>query len=281
MTTSKTIDTNDYAVARELNLRAMSMIMCVYLADYAGVAIKLDIQELNRTYILLVNELQKLYDKNPKLAAIEPEPVWKHLDVLKDRSGIIKHVAGPDGDNGGPHYARVEKLCILLNAGTPHFTAEQKKLYEYAEEVMDEYLEGVDEAFEQKAAKEISDTLDTQEDGGHIAKLSLAQKSLKLNIGGVTHTLKHFESTKRFNYNLARYLLNRPDQWVSKNDLASFRMRSEIKDWPKLIGFTGDLKDIFINVNTKEQTIMLNPNKSLTPNEAAILLRLVNKSKLE
>ncbi|MFO0920370.1 MAG: hypothetical protein U0451_01725 [Candidatus Saccharimonadales bacterium] len=86
---------NDYAVARELNLLVMGMIMNIYLVDNAGLSPNEDIQEINRAYILLVNELQKLYEKNPELAAIEPQPIWKRFDVLKASTrDIIKKVGG-------------------------------------------------------------------------------------------------------------------------------------------------------------------------------------------
>ncbi len=81
-TTKQSTSDNDYAVARELNLLVMAMIMNVYLADYSGATKDLDIQELNRAYILLADELQKLYDNNPTLSAIKPEPIWKRFDVL-------------------------------------------------------------------------------------------------------------------------------------------------------------------------------------------------------
>lgn len=109
-----------------------------------------------------------------------------------------------------------------------------------------------------------------------IAKLSLVQKVLKLNFNGVTYTLKHFDSTKRINYRLMKFLLDRPDEWVSRDNIAHFKMLSKAKDWPKLMGITGELKDIFINVDTKEQKIMLNPKKSLTPDEAENLKSIVN-----
>lgn len=118
-----------------------------------------------------------------------------------------------------------------------------------------------------------------QENSRQIAKLSLVQKVLKLNFNGVTYTLKRFDSPKRFNYKLMKYLLDRPDEWVRQSDLVHFKMRSKVKDWPKLMGFTGELKDVFFNVSTKEQKIMLNPKKSLTSDEAEILNKLVNTLK--
>lgn len=123
---------------------------------------------------------------------------------------------------------------------------------------------------------DISEQVGDQENSGQVAKLSLVQKNLKLNLNGITYTLKRFASTKNFNYKLMKFLLDRPDEWVSRNDLMHFKMISKAKDWPKLMGFTGELKDIFTNVDTKEQKIMLNPKKSLTPDEAEILKSIVN-----
>lgn len=149
---------NDYAVARELNLRVMGMIMNVYLANDAGISTSYEINEINRAYILLVGELQKLYDNNPKLSAIEPEPIWKRFDVLKaSMREINKHIANPDNDYGSAHYARVEKLCILANAETPHFTPEQKKLNDYAREILDAYEEKVEEAYDHKITNRAND----------------------------------------------------------------------------------------------------------------------------
>ncbi len=117
--------------------------------------------------------------------------------------------------------------------------------------------------------------------GNHIAKIFLVQQSLKLSYLGITLTIKRFDSRKRFNYHLVKYLLVRPDEWVKKDDLGTHfkTIRSKAKDWPKLMGFTGEIKDIFVSVNTKEQTIMLNPHKSLNSSEAAIIERLVNTVK--
>jgi hypothetical protein len=277
--TNQPTDNNDFAVARDLNFLVIRLIMNIYLPKRAGVSTDLDLKELNWAYILLVDELQKLYDNNPKLAAIEPEPIWKHIDVLAYSIPlVVKHVFDHD-DHGGAHYARVEKLCILTNAATPHFTKKQKEVIDEARQIADKNDEMIENAFERKRVKETDPQQSAQEDDGQIAKLSLSQKTLKLNFNGVTHTLKRFDSTKRFNYKLAKFLLDRPDEWVSQNDLAHFNMRSKAKDWPKLMGFTGELKDIFINVDTKEQKIMLNPQKSLTPDEAENLKKLVNTLK--
>lgn len=146
-TTTQPKNDNDFAVARELNLLVMGLIMNVYLGDSVGLPLNHDIQDINRAYILVVNELELLYDSNPKLSAIEPEPIWKRFDVLKSSTKqIIEHVSNPDNDYGNAHFARVEKLCILANVGDARFTSEQKKAKDYADDVLTEYYEKIDEA---------------------------------------------------------------------------------------------------------------------------------------
>ncbi len=141
---------NDYAVARELNLLAMGIIMGIYLSDSAGVLVSHEIQELNRVYVLLGNQLQKLYDNNPELAALEPEPIWKRFDVLKHSTKEIVSYISESDDYGGSHLARIEKLCILADVDTPTYTPDQQKAKDYADEVLDEYFEKFDEAKKQK-----------------------------------------------------------------------------------------------------------------------------------
>lgn len=137
---------NDYAVARELNLLTMGIIMGIYLSDSAGVLVSHEIQELNRAYVLLGNELQKIYDNNPKLASIKPEPIWKRFDVLNHSTKEIVSYISESDDYGGSHLARVEKLCILTDVDTPTYTPEQQKVKNYADEVLEEYFEKFDEA---------------------------------------------------------------------------------------------------------------------------------------
>ena len=277
---------NDYAVAKALNEEVMAIIYSIIVAGRFDSHDKFEINELNRAYILLVDELQKLYDRNPELAAIKPEPVWKHFDVLRTATWEIDQYAEEvSTDELNAHVARIEKLCIISGKETPDLSAKQTKLVDDAKTARSKYIKAVNKIdAENKVKKGNDDKLtlqNPQENGLHIAKLSLVQKTLKLNVGGVTRTLKHFDSTKRFNYNLTKFLLDRPDEWIKKEDLGTaFKtIGSKVKDWPKLMGLTGELKDIFISVNTKEQKIMLNPSKSLSPDEAEILQRLVNTSK--
>lgn len=112
--TSQPSQSNDYAVARELNSLAGQMILCVVMAETVGLPEDHNISDLNRAYILLIDELQRLYDNNPMLSVIKPEPIWKHFDVLRTSSwDINRYLEDADNDAGNAHNARVEKLCII------------------------------------------------------------------------------------------------------------------------------------------------------------------------
>lgn len=139
--TKQPVDSDKYAIAYQLNLRVMGLIMLVCFSHDPSASRIINIQEINRVYILLANELQKLYDKNPKLAAIKPEPIWKRFEVINFYSKEIKDYVVAENQYGGSHFAKVEKLCILSDADVenPKYTPEQKKLVDYANRIMADF----------------------------------------------------------------------------------------------------------------------------------------------
>ena len=145
-TSKQQSDGNIYAVAKALNIEVLSVIALVVMADLVGLPEDHEIKELNRAYILLVNEIQTLYDQSSKLATIKPEPIWKQFDVLKTATWEINEfLENPDNDMGQAHIARVDRLCILSDIDTPLFTEQQSKLLEYSKKVSSEYGLVIDE----------------------------------------------------------------------------------------------------------------------------------------
>lgn len=114
---------NDYAVAKALNERITAMILAVVVTDSVGLSEDQDIHELNRAYVLLGNELQKLYNRTPELAAIDPEPIWKRFDVIRTSSWEInQHLSENSVAELNAHNARVEKLCIVAGVEEPSYS---------------------------------------------------------------------------------------------------------------------------------------------------------------
>lgn len=131
---------DDYIAAKILNNRILHIFHYIKVADEVGIIEGGEIDELNRVYILLVDELQRLYEQNPELAAIKPEPLWKRFDVLKTATWDITEYLENE-DYGQAHYARIDRLCILAgveDAGLSP-TTRQYKLIESADAALNKY----------------------------------------------------------------------------------------------------------------------------------------------
>jgi hypothetical protein len=151
-------DSNDFAVAKALNALVGQMILCVVMADVVGLPEDHDIHDLNRAYVLLVDELQKLYDGNQTLADIKPEPIWKRFDVLKTSSwDISRFLEDADNDAGNAHIARVEKLCIIAGNETPQYSPKQKTLVNDVEETISKYTKIITAANKERLANKEND----------------------------------------------------------------------------------------------------------------------------
>lgn len=81
---------NDYAVAKALNESISGIIILIVIADSVGLPEDYEIKELNRAYVLLTDELQKLYERNAELASIKPEPIWKRRPYPWTKRGAFK-----------------------------------------------------------------------------------------------------------------------------------------------------------------------------------------------
>lgn len=147
-------DGNNYAVAKALNIEVLSMIALIVMADIVGLPEDHEIKELNRAYVLLVDEIQALYDQNPKLAEIIPEPIWKRFDVLKTASWEINEfLEDPDNDLGQAHIARVDKLCILSGIDSPTFSKNQNNVIDRSKKVVQEYAKIITDTNKIRLAK--------------------------------------------------------------------------------------------------------------------------------
>lgn len=279
---------NDYAIALCLNKRVWRILWDV--ADLYPLQDK-DLDKINRNYIFLVQELTEIYAHNKELQGIEPKPVWQRYKHIEGNEVSIAELQDDrTGDTGQNHTAAVKRLCIIQGKEEPDLNARQKELVTEADEIVEvlhnhaeeerKHLRALQQKYlESTRPENLDSTPYPQVQDEQIVKLSLVKKNLKFKLNSTTYTFKQFASTKNFNYKLMKFLLDRPDEWVSQNDIKHFKIRSKAKDWPKIMGFTGELKDIFFDVDTKEQKIMLNSQKSLTPDEAEILKSIVKTLK--
>lgn len=247
-TTTQSTNENDYAVAGALNFIVNGMILVIYLADKAGVSKEIEIIDLNKTYIRLVGELEKLYDNQPKLSSIEPEPIWKQFDVLKSHTqDIIDYISKPDTDYGQVHYAKVEKLCILANDETPTFTAEQNKLVDHAKKIVSKYDLLVEDAF-----KKIRET---QENNWQIPAYTITYKpDGTILINNILKLKKaHAGSTTE---RLIEQALNNPNTLFTPDLGQTSRNISTVLH---SAGFTPTLRQLFFPTVSKSKGILFRP----------------------
>jgi hypothetical protein len=146
-TTNQQINDNDFAVARVLNTVALSIIAVVRAAEEMDLPEDYEIEEINRAYVLLVHELEDLYEHNPKLAEAKPEPFWKRFDMLKSTAWqILNYLNDPANDKGQAHIRRLDRLCIIANNETPELSSAQIKLIENTLEAVKKYRLVLDRA---------------------------------------------------------------------------------------------------------------------------------------
>lgn len=130
---------NDYAVAKALNESVDSLFSIIAFFQVVGTLKEFDPLELNRMYILLVFELETLYDRNPKLTVIKPEPIWRHFEIIKDKLHDVEIYALEESNSSRSHLAQVEKLCILSGEELPVFTDKQKKFIDDTKKLSKKY----------------------------------------------------------------------------------------------------------------------------------------------
>lgn len=136
---------NDYAVAKALNESVDHIFSLIGFYQIIGPLKEFDPLELNRTYILLVNELETLYGRNPKLAEIRPEPTWKRFEVIKDKLYTIqKYLEANETDHS--HINKIEKLCILSDQESPNLSVKQKQLIDDTKGLSEKYFDLIVEA---------------------------------------------------------------------------------------------------------------------------------------
>lgn len=143
---------NDYAVARLLNtvlLLITESVRKVEEFDTLPDDFDWKLGELNRAYVLLVNELEELYKQNPKLAEIEPKPFWTKYNILTPYNWeILRYLDEPTQKKGQAHINQLDRLCIIVNSKNPELSPEHLELLEQAFKAISNH-KGVLEAAEE------------------------------------------------------------------------------------------------------------------------------------
>jgi len=140
---------NDYALAKHLNERAIAIFALV--ADIRGSWP--DVTDLNRSYVLLVDELKKLYERNAELSKIKETICWQVFDVIDylEPSKLYDYTSNVD-DYGHEHNSKVNRLCISTDKQVPDIPAILKKTLSEADKNITAFTVELDEMRAQREA---------------------------------------------------------------------------------------------------------------------------------
>jgi len=113
-----------------------------------------------------------------------------------------------------------------------------------------------------------------------IAKITFNKnsKTIRLTFDGLTRDIKQIGDNSVNGLTLIKNLLLYPNEPRTRQELGLDRSLTVLKDWPKTLGFSGKLKNIFFDIDSKNKTITFYPEKLLTPDEAEIVKAFVNNN---
>ena len=137
---------NDYALAKILNQHLIKIF--ALLDDQRDLP---DYTALNRSYVLLANEVKQIYARQPKLQKIGGTICWqvmKNVELFHENIGEYKTLAyeytHSGADYGEEHNSNVNMLCIEEKIDKPVIPPEIEKLLTEAESNIKAFLYELD-----------------------------------------------------------------------------------------------------------------------------------------
>lgn len=244
-TANSSTNSNDFALARLLNNTLLAIITFVRKAEEMDLPEDYEIDELNRAYVLLVNELENLYKQNPKLAEIKPEPFWKRFDVLKTVSWrLLEYLDDPEQDKGQAHITRLDRLCIISGSESAELSPELQKLTENAFQAIINYRQKLDDAR--------LDINQTTEDSWYIEEYRLSYETNgTILINGVLKLKKaHIDST--IDQLLEQAFKNEDTLFTPKLPQTARNLSTVLSS----AGFTPVLRQLFFPIASKSKGVL-------------------------
>lgn len=121
----QTYSANDYALAKYLDERVVA-IFALIANSHGDLP---DLSSINRSYVLLVNELKHIYERNDKLSSIAENICWRTFGTIDVIDPYMLHEYSDDYNNhGNDHISKVNELCIINDKESPDITPQIKKL---------------------------------------------------------------------------------------------------------------------------------------------------------
>jgi hypothetical protein len=241
---------NSFALAKELNVRAEKIIDLIATAyqRHSFEATSIDTAQLNKSYVLLVNELEKLYSKNKELSDIEKIPAWKYFGIIEGAEWEInEYIYENRNDTGQSHIAQINRLCIIAGTDKPKvMTDNVKKILQDADTAISAYSAKLDEEKKKTASSDRNWYIPEYKvtyglDGTILVNGVLKLK--KVHAGSVPDKLME-QVTKNPNK------VTKPDLGQTTRNLSTVLSS---------MGFTGTIRQLFFPSVSKDKGVLFRP----------------------
>lgn len=227
---------------------------------------------------LVIGNTVTLESYLPEKAGITLKEQAQILEMLSNDRQIINYTAQKDFESIDdiPDDVRAElvELETMIDYPLQYLLEDCANQITYTIEIL--------ESFDSHEVADKYSTEKTQESAeSNIATLYLIEKVIKLTYNGVKITVYDMKSKNTDGFKVFESLMSHPETPLDKEELGVPNKRSAVKDIPKTIGFTGELKKAFFSVDSTRQTLMLHPQVSLTRDKAETIFALVNSKKVK
>lgn len=237
---------NDYAIAKALNERVTTIFELFAHSDTRS----LDITAINKSYVLLVNTLKKIYARNDELKVIERKPVWEYFDIIEGlEHDISQYTNDWDNDNGQSHNARVNKLCIVAGKEAPDYTPDLKLIVQDADKAITAFRKQVDD-------QKLRETVSEAEKDWYIPEYKLLYNTNGIILVNGVLKIKKTQAGSASS-KLMEQATEHPNT-LFKPDLGKYSRN--LSTTLSGMGFTSTLRALFFPTVSEDKGIVFRPN---------------------
>lgn len=237
---------NDYALAKILNDRVINTFTMV--VDHLSTP---DLTDVNRSYILLIDELNKIYDRQPELKKIGLPICWRVLNNLEQAHNFVPAIEFTHNANdyGQDHNSSVSKLCVEAHITKPELSPQTEKLIKEADSNIAKFKNELDKMY-----------------------ATVSFHGMVIPVVKIGDTKYHLTPMREgLAYNVISFCLQKhPNQEIGINDLKA-EMKKEKIDIFGLSNFNNDTyKSIFGKNNPLNPFMMSSPKRILVRKTTAL-----------
>jgi hypothetical protein len=171
-----------------------------------------------------------------------------------------------------------EQLLVLFNQYRDSFSPMVYK--ENKDTVKDKNIDNESESEFQSSLRPIRFWSDTEINNEHRVTLTLQGRVLRVIIDGKYYpAIKRFKDTKNDSYRACLKLITDAGEPIKKSELGLIKTGTLLKDIPKNMGFKGILRELFVEYDSTEGTLLIHKNRILNNEDNNRLKAYIGRAK--